>query len=156
MKKLFTILTFAAGITLCGQAYAMEGRGFDYEDVLTKFDYNPATVTTIRGRIVNIDTHAKTTGMGSAVVIMIQTQEGEIPVILGPEWYIENKKFELKENQYVTILGSVITKDKKSVFVAAELGYNDQVLKLRDKTSGKPEWSEWRKDEGIFYKNYNL
>ena len=154
MKIIVALLALAASFTLCEQGYSMEGMGFDYEDVINTFDYNPSTVTTVRGRITGIDTHSKTTGMGNAVVLVIQTQEGEMQVVLAPEWYIENQKFELKENQYVTILGSQIEKDNKHFFIAAELGYNDQVLKLRDSKSGKPEWSEWRKNEGIFYKNY--
>lgn len=155
MRKTVVYLMLAAGVTLCEMAHSMEGQGLDYEDVLTRFDYNPATVKTVRGRVTKINNYEKITGMGSAIVLTVKTQEGEVEAILGPEWYIQNQQFDLKDNQYVSMVGSAIEKNNKHYFVVAHLTHNDKELNLRDEKTGKPQWSEWRKDEGIFYKNYN-
>lgn len=156
MKNVVSLLVLAATVICHLPVHGMEGYGFDYDDAVSAFDYNPQAVTTVRGRIIKIDFHEKSTGMGNAVILTLQAGEKKVLVVLAPQWFIDNQKFELKENQYVTVLGSQIEYNKTPLILAAEVTYNDKVLTLRDKTTGKPQWSEWRKGEGVFYKNYKI
>ena len=130
------------------------GTGIEHEEAITSFDYNPLTVSKISGRVTKVDSYAKTTGLGDAVILNIQTKDGPMTAVLAPSWYLENQNASFKEGQFITVTGSQIKKEKTIFIIVAELATGNNKLELRDKTTGKPEWSEWRKNEEMFYKNY--
>lgn len=105
--------------------------------------YDPKTVETIKGKVVNVDTVTPMKGMGYGVHVTIETDKETVSVHLGPGWYIENQDTRIEPKDTVEVTGSRITLEGKPVIIAAEVKKGDEVLKLRDE-KGFPLWSGWR------------
>jgi DNA/RNA endonuclease YhcR with UshA esterase domain len=73
----------------------------------------------------------------------IETDQGTIPVHLGPTWYMNEyaDRFDVNKGRSVSVLGSVATVKGKEVLVASELNNEDgrQHMRLRH-PSGIPAW----------------
>jgi hypothetical protein len=81
--------------------------------------------------------------MGIQFVIKTSTNE-EIPVHLGPAWYILCQDMNLNLKDIVEVRGARFSLEGKNVMAAFEVRYKDKVLLLRDE-DGIPYWSAWRK-----------
>lgn len=73
----------------------------------------------------------------------VETEQGTIPVHLGPAWYMDeySDRFDANKGRSVSVLGSVATVDGKEVLVASEVSNGDgkQHIRLRH-PSGIPAW----------------
>ncbi|KPJ64321.1 MAG: DNA-binding protein [Syntrophobacter sp. DG_60] len=105
--------------------------------------YNPKTVETISGEVVNVYTITPMTGMCYGVQLMVKTDKEVISVHLGPGWYIDNQDTKIEPKDKVEVRGSRITFKRQPVIIAAEVKKGDKILKLRDE-NGFPVWSGWR------------
>lgn len=143
---------FAFGQPLCfGLA---GGSGLQFEELIPAEAYNSNSIVTVSGPVQEVLKIQKVTGMGEAVIVKFSFPEGDVFAVLAPDWFLENKKFAVTEGEYLTVKGSKIDFKDKSVIIAAEVSRQDKKLELRDMKSGHPKWSEWRRGEEIFYKNY--
>lgn len=100
----------------------------------------------ITGKIKRVYTETLTEGMYPGMALTVETKErGEVPVHLGPVWFLERQEFELAPGQEVTIQG-ICTKSStgKDELLAIELVQGDNLLRLRD-SEGRPYWEAWRK-----------
>ena len=102
--------------------------------------YNQASVETLTGEIVDIETTVPQTGMSSGIHLTVKTAKETIAVHLGPEWFIERLDTKLAKGDSVTVKGSRVTFDGKPVIIAAEVKKGDAVLLLRNE-AGVPAWS---------------
>lgn len=140
------IMTFS--LFLSSAVFAQEGiqwRGGGGWEVGTSYDrmYDPKTVETVTGEVVNIDKITPMKGMSYGVHLMIKTDKETISAHLGPGWYIENQDAEIKTKDRIEITGSRITFEGKPAIIAAEVKKDNKVLKLRNE-KGIPYWSGWR------------
>lgn len=132
------------------------GYGLEFEELIPREAYNSQTVETVNGTVKEILKNPKSSGIGNTIILLVSlSTNGDIYAILAPDWFMENQKYPVKVGDALTITGSKIDYEGKKVILAAEVTRGDQVFKLRDKTTGKAAWSEWRRDEEIFYKNYS-
>lgn len=132
------------------------GHGLQFEELIPSNAYNSETVETVKGTVKEIIKVSKFSGIGNTVVLLFTlSTTGDIYVVLAPDWFMENQDYRVKEGDYLTITGSKIDYEGKTVILAAQVERGDQIFKLRNPTSGKAEWIEWRKGEEIFYKNYS-
>ncbi|MBN2035170.1 MAG: hypothetical protein JW768_00375 [Chitinispirillaceae bacterium] len=116
------------------------GQGTAYENL-----FNPYNLKTINGTIYRIDTITPMRAMATGIQFVIKTpSREEIPVHLGPGWYIYYQDMNLRPNDAVEIRGAPFTLNGKKVVAAFEVRYKDKVLLLRDE-DGIPYWSAWRK-----------
>ena len=73
----------------------------------------------------------------------VETDQGKIPVHLGPTWYMDeySDRFDVNKGRSVSVLGSVATVDGKEVLVASEVSNDDgkQHMRLRH-PGGTPAW----------------
>lgn len=106
--------------------------------------YNPATVETITGEVVKVDTITTMKGMTHGIHLQVKTDKETIPVHLGPAWYIERQDTKIAVGDKVEVKGSRITFSGAPAILAAEVKKGDAVLKLRD-DKGFPAWAGWRK-----------
>jgi hypothetical protein len=106
--------------------------------------YDPKTVETISGEVVKIDWITPARGMSAGVHLIVKTEKEEVPVILGPQWYIENQDVKIETKDKLEIKGSRVTVQGKPALIAAEVKKGAEILRLRDE-SGVPVWSGWRK-----------
>jgi len=105
--------------------------------------YNPATVETLTGQVIAVDTFAPGKGMGRGVHLMVKTEKETIPVHLGPSWYVQEQGVTFVAGDQITVTGSRIDFKGKPAVIAAEVKKGDQVLKLRD-ANGIPVWAGWQ------------
>jgi len=125
--------------------------------------FSPDNLETIKGEVVRIEKGTPRMGMGPGVRMVVKNEKEEIPVHLGPAWYIENQDVKLETGDQVEITGSKVKghakgamhqgqgmmggrpwmMDDQEFLMAAEVKKGDQTLVLRDK-DGMPHWSGWR------------
>lgn len=153
IRQLFFLSAFC--LTLVNTSFALVGgAGLEFEELIPRDSYNPETIESLNGRVTEVVNVPKMTGMGNAVVLRFGGPNDSLYVILGPDWFLKNQKFEIKEHDLVSVRGSKIAYKDKTVVIASEISHNGKTLYLRNEKTGNPEWSEWRKGEEIFYKNY--
>jgi hypothetical protein len=152
MKRFGGLLSFVLVLSICiaVEAYAQPrgvrwrgsggwGQGTPYSRM-----YDAKTVETISGEIVKVDAITPRKGMSDGVHITVKTGKEEIPVHLGPAYFIENQDVKIVPKDTVEVKGSRITFNGKPAIIAAEVKKGDEVLKLRD-DAGVPVWSGWRR-----------
>ncbi len=156
MKQFFILMyIFLVSAPEFSQAMTA-GFGFDFSEPIDVDAFNPKNMGTLQGRVAEVLQIPKTTGMGNIVIVGFEYEHGMIFAMLGPDWYMKNQGVEIKKGDYLIVRGSKINYHDKVIMMATEITYNDKVIPLRNKVNGRSEWSEWRKDEGLFYKNYSL
>jgi hypothetical protein len=102
-------------------------------------NYDPATVESIHGKVVKVET-VSGRGWYGGVHLMVKTDKETLPVHLGPSWYLSNKDISFKEGDKVEVHGSRITYDHEPALIADHVTQSGHTLKLRD-SDGIPLWS---------------
>jgi hypothetical protein len=126
MTKVMTIITFAVGL-------------LGIPITLAQHDYDAKTVETIGGKVLSVEKTTPAKRRGYWVEAMLQTKEGTIPVQLGPLWYVRVQTPRIEANDIITVTGSRLTLDGRSVIVAADINKGNEILRLRDH-NGVPFW----------------
>lgn len=106
--------------------------------------FDPKTVETVKGEVVKIDKLSPNQRMSKGVHITLKTKNGEIPVHLGPEWFLERQDLQISSQDILEVKGSRITFDGKPAIIASEIHKGSNTLKLRD-DNGIPAWTGWRR-----------
>lgn len=107
--------------------------------------YDTRTVETVRGVVVALEVVTPMRGMSRGIHVMLRTDEGkQLPVHLGPAWYIEYQDVRIAPNDVLEVTGSRIALEGKPAVIAAEVRNGEEVLVLRD-AEGFPAWSGWRR-----------
>ncbi|MDJ0735039.1 MAG: hypothetical protein QNJ47_13405 [Nostocaceae cyanobacterium] len=109
--------------------------------------YDQQTVKTITGEVVDVDYTSSGRGRGrgrgmygGGVHLRIKTSQEEIPVHLGPRWYMEQQDMQIQVGDKIEVKGSQITYDGQSTMIAGEIKKGDRLLKLRH-SDGVPYWA---------------
>ncbi len=105
--------------------------------------YNTNTVETISGKVIGVDTFMPMGGMSHGMHLQLQTGNQTVDVHLGPSWYLEKQKIEIKPNETIEVKGSRITFAGKPAIIASQVKKGNEILNLRDE-KGFPVWSGWR------------
>ena len=104
--------------------------------------YDPQTVITVHGRVERL---LRLPGIGPGGphemdhVVILKSDQGNIPVHLGPAWYLSQKRFSPHVGDILEVIGSKITQNGRTVVVAREVTKNGETLRLRD-GQGFPLW----------------
>jgi hypothetical protein len=143
MRRIGYVVSFIVGAGLLGAAIALAqpgpGRGAAGRGSAARI-YDPATVETVRGVVERVEqVKGKGGGGGSGIHLLLKTDKEEIPVLLGPSWYVEKQSLALASQDQVEVRGSRISYEGKPAIVAAEVKKGEQVLELRD-AAGIPLW----------------
>ncbi len=100
--------------------------------------FDPATVETVSGTVVAVTRVDR--GQGHlGVHLLLATPVGEIPVHLGPDFYVDAQPVTLGKGDAVRVTGSRVTLDGRPVLLAVTVTRGTDVLTLRD-ASGRPAW----------------
>ncbi len=108
--------------------------------------YNPQTVETVSGEVVTVDKIKPMKGMSYGIHLVLKTDSGDIPVHLGPAWYIDNQNILIKKGDKINVKGSKVDFQGQPTIIAAEVRKGDEVLTLRD-ANGYPAWAGWRRSQ---------
>jgi hypothetical protein len=106
--------------------------------------YNSATVATVSGEVVSVQQAVPAQGMTPGIHLNLKTDEGELPVHLGPIWFMERLDTPIEVGDRIEVKGSRVTFDGKPALIAAEIKKGDTVLVLRNE-AGVPVWAGWRR-----------
>jgi hypothetical protein len=132
-KTLFLAILLAA--TACSKTTTAEQQTPDS----TQQD-SAKSVKTFQGQVLQkIEIYDPSASM-EMVGIVVQTDQGTIPVILGPRCFVAGGP-ELT-NQPITVKGVEVHNDGTTFVVAHEAETEGYVLKLRN-SEGVPLWSGW-------------
>jgi hypothetical protein len=149
MKQVAMIVMLVAGLFIIDTQAQMAmkwigsegwGQATPYERLFDQ--YNLQVIT---GSIYRIDTVTPMSGMSLGIQLIIRTAtREEIPVHLGPAWYVRRQDMDLGLNDNVEIRGARFSLNGKKVVAAFELRTTDRILLLRDEDN-VPYWCGWRK-----------
>jgi hypothetical protein len=131
MKQVIIISLVFAGLLFSGRSLGQRGS--------QNSNYNPGTVEVLKGEIMKIDT-VNSGRRSSGIHILLKSGKENIPVHLGPGWFLSGQNFLLKIKDQVEVKGSRVTYNNAPAIIAAELKKGNQTLKLRNET-GVPLWS---------------
>ena len=102
--------------------------------------YNVNTVETIRGTVVSTNAFSPGNGMSQGRQILVETEEGTVPVHLGPSRYLDDRGFQVNSGEEVEVKGSRVNWAGNPVIMAAEIRQGDRVIELRS-NDGIPAWN---------------
>ncbi len=148
--RILEIIMFAIfGVMLTMPAFAqppMKWRGSGGWGTSDQYHrmYDPATVETVSGEVLEVRQFMPRPGMHQGVHLLLKTDGETISVHLGPAWFLENQDVMIEPKDRIEVTGSRITFDGKPAIVAAEVKKGEENLILRDK-NGFPAWSGWRR-----------
>lgn len=133
-------LAAALVLLFAGNIYSQNGwgPGSSYNRM-----YDTKTVETISGSVISIDQILTDKNMSVGIHLLLNTENGNVSIHLGPAWYIENQDIQIIKGDNVSVTGSKVTYNGDQVIIAKEVIKGDQLLKLRDE-NGFPLWSGWR------------
>ena len=135
MKKIALLaLLIAAPALSLAQGGPPPGKG---PGAMRMFD--PATVVTVTGTVVGESRIDR--GMGhSGVHLSVKTAEGEIPVHLGPDSWVDKQTVKFAKGDEVTVKGSKVSFEGKPAIIAESVTKGSSTLVVRD-ARGVPAWS---------------
>jgi len=107
--------------------------------------FNPKTIETVTGKIVKVEEVGPETEWGRGIRLIIYT-DAKKPVLayMGPAWYHEGQRKDLKSGTKVRLTGSMVTVDVTPMMIATKIKEGNEELQLRDK-EGDPTWIGWKK-----------
>jgi hypothetical protein len=133
---------------MCGTTTAQSNvkwRGSDGWGVSGQYQqfFNTYNLQTVTGQITRIDTVTPLLDMAYGIMLIVKTDREEIPVHLGPAWFLIHQDMNLTAKDNVEVKGLRVSINGKTAIVAAEVRRGDRVLQLRDE-DGLPYWCSWR------------
>ena len=99
--------------------------------------FDPSSMTIFQGDIVDVQRIARGRHLGVHLTVAMGSEQ--VPVHLGPDFYVDGQPLKLAKGDKVEVRGSRTTVDGQPVVIALEVRRGDQVLALRD-AGGVPLW----------------
>ncbi len=123
-----------------GPGMSRRGMGRSGAEVMVMRHYDAQTVTTVKGGVESLGTMPPGRQTKGAIRgALLKTEEGNITVYLGPDWYLDQQKISLKVGDQLEVTGSKITLGEKPCVIAKDLKVDGKTITLRD-DKGVPVW----------------
>jgi hypothetical protein len=139
--KLAAILGLLIAVPLaCGQAVIVSGNaGLNADSPYNRL-YNPRSVVTFKGTVAGIQVDAPMSGVGKVVALLVKADNGGTALVdLGPEWFVNNQRTQIKMGDRVQVTGSKVIVNQRGVILAEMVVKKKDVLSLR-RPNGRPYW----------------
>jgi hypothetical protein len=107
-------------------------------------NYDPDTVTTLRGTASGVTVVPARGGRMGGVHITLSSDGQDMDVHLGPSWFLDREGVSVAKGDAVEVNGSVIDSNGETFLIARELKTGKKVVKLRDE-QGVPVWAGGRR-----------
>lgn len=135
MKGVTVGLLMLAAVGSFGQTITERQSRSDYNRL-----YDPRSVVTVTGKVTGVLTDSAIQANSNSVMLLVKADNGGTASIdLGPTWYINNQKEQIKVRDTVRVTGSKIFVGNNSYILAQQLVKGDRVLYLRE-LDGFPMW----------------
>lgn len=129
MKTFLLMLAFVAALT-----FALQG-----ESLVRRVMRLVRGDASVLGEVLSIDKVAYGRGTYYGVRLLLSTEEGRMPVFLGPSWFVASQTMKITPHDRITVIGSRVSQDGKPALVAAEVKKGHERLRLRT-PDGIPLW----------------
>ncbi|MEJ2671035.1 MAG: OB-fold nucleic acid binding domain-containing protein [Deltaproteobacteria bacterium] len=108
--------------------------------------FNPQAVETLAGKVVAVNRKAsRRPGRPDRISLVLQTDQGNVKVFLGPADYLDQQALKPAPGDQVEVKGTRITRRQGTFFIAGQVKRGNQILQLRDNTTGRPLWTKGKK-----------
>lgn len=106
----------------------------------------PQAQEQLQGVVEKVERFSSSKGRSSGVRLSFKTETETLSVILGPAWFLEEQKVNIRDGDRLTLTGCRIASQGATVFVAATVQRDGQTWRLRG-TDGQPLWAaqKWRR-----------
>jgi len=107
------------------------------------WNWNPATVETLKGEVMTKDTITPPQGRSwyPAVGMTLKKEDFyAIYIHLGPEWYMDKQDLSIEVGDMVEVTGSKIMVEGETVLLVSSIKKGDKTWQFRD-AQGFPFWS---------------
>ncbi|WP_138429868.1 hypothetical protein [Fodinibius saliphilus] len=98
------------------------------------------------GKIRNLKYVEEKEDLAETVIADLTTKDGDVLVFLGPAWYINHQKKQLKKGDKITAFGSKVELEGQPLIIASQIIHDSTKLILRDET-GMPYWDNCGKTD---------
>lgn len=134
----------ATSVGAQGAKAAGAGKGQPPAAMAAEPKYDVATVTTVDGVLIAVDSVLPMSGMpGRGVHATLKTATATLPVMIGPLQYLSGQKLHLVKGDRVTVTGSKVVRSTVPSIIAQRIVKGKDTLKLRD-DNGMPVWRGMR------------
>ncbi len=137
-KTILLILLFAISTILISQNYSKRSS-------LKERFFNPQSITTLKGKIIGIDSVKMRTN--SIIRLNIETKKGPIFIHTAPYWYLNKNNVLFKVGEKIKVRGSKINYKGNPTIIAVNFSYKSKQIKLRD-ANGLPLWAKKMNGKG--------
>jgi sporulation protein YlmC with PRC-barrel domain len=106
---------------------------------------NGAKDVEVKGTVVRIERKEPSRGMSTATALVLNTDQGNRYVLLGPSWFVDQQDIPFKEGDQVTITAREATVDGQKMLVACSAhGEGGREIAFWDTDSKQPAWDRRR------------
>lgn len=136
MKRLSIIMALIsiAGFTALPALAAERG---DWK--LGKF-YQQGHERTIHGQVMRVSEFTGPRGRFVGVTMVVRTEDGPVPVFLGPRGYLRYNHFMIRPGERITVHGAMADVRDHHVLLAQRIRHRGEILLLRN-NRGIPLWA---------------
>lgn len=145
MKTGLFILVLLMVLNINGQSWGQpgQGQGRGMGPGMQSRMYDPQTEVTVKGEVTEVGAYPS---MGPGGVqgmnyrgVTLKTDQGEMRVHLGPEWYMDEQKLAVEKGDTLEVTGAKTTQDDQPVILAREFTRDGKKVMLRN-NQGIPVW----------------
>ena len=149
MKRMKWMVVIVAALVLASftladaQRWGGKGQWPAWAANYYQWNWNPATVETLKGEVMTKDTITPSKGRsGMPAVGMTLKKEDDYAayVHLGPQWYFDKQDLGINVGDKIEVTGSKITVEGNSVILVSSIKKGDRTWQFRDQ-QGFPFWS---------------
>lgn len=149
MKRMNWMVVIVAALVLASftladaQRWGGKGQWPAWAANYYQWNWNPATVETLKGEVMTKDTITPSKGRsGMPAVGMTLKKEDDYAayVHLGPQWYFDKQDLGINVGDKIEVTGSKITVEGNSVILVSSIKKGDRTWQFRDQ-QGFPFWS---------------
>ena len=141
-KKVQQVGGGLALLSAAGVAYAVARRLNHRRGYERPFDLK--NMVEVKGKVIEVSNSQETKDEKHGVSLILATKKEEIPVHLGPFWYVTRQLHHFKKGDKIEVKGSKVTFKDTEIIVASEIQKDKMQMILRD-DHGVPRWQSWRK-----------
>ncbi len=145
MKKIIVVLCMVFITVLLIDTNFAQGKMHGNQGICYNRFYDANILETFKGTVINVTTFNPDQYIKNSIRFRLKTKNDTISIHIGPSWYLDYKKFSIREGEKVSVTGSKIVYNDKPAVIASQIKTSNDKIELRN-PEGFPLWSHWNND----------